>query len=96
MMSSTDQNEPIVSQPTSQPVSQQASRKVSINSDKGLDNPAFEHHHHHHHSSPRRKISSTLSENSHTEIGPARKKSILHNNSQTAHDNYHLGLYLFF
>lgn len=87
-MSNSDQNnEPIVIQPaitstTSPSVSQNVSRKVSINSDKGLDNPAYEHHHHHP-STPRRKISSNNSE--HSEVGPVRRKSILHN----VEHNYH-------
>lgn len=87
MMSNSDQNnEPIVIQPaitsaTTPSVSQNVSRKVSINSDKGLDNPAYEHHSHH--ATPRRKISSNNSE--HSEVGPVRRKSILHN---AAHD-YH-------
>ncbi|XP_063699645.1 sodium/hydrogen exchanger 9B2 [Culicoides brevitarsis] len=89
MMSSSDQNnEPIVIQPavtstTTPSVSQNVSRKVSINSDKGLDNPAYEHHAYHHSSSPRRKVSSNNSE--HSEIGPVRRKSILHN---AGHDHH--------
>lgn len=88
MMSNSDQNnEPIVIQPaitstTSPSVSQNVSRKVSINSDKGLDNPAYEHHYHHP-STPRRKISGNNSE--HSEVGPVRRKSILHN----VEHNYH-------
>lgn len=93
MMSNTDQNnEPIViqpaitSSPTSPSVSQNVSRKVSINSDKGLDNPAYEHHYHHA-STPRRKISTNTSD--HSEIGPVRRKSILHNAVHDGHvDKY--------
>lgn len=91
MMSNSDQNnEPIVIQPaitstqpiTTPSVSQNVSRKVSINSDKGLENPAYEPHYHHA-STPRRKVSSNNSE--HSEVGPVRRKSILHN---AGHD-YH-------
>lgn len=65
MASNEHNNDPITSQPTSK----SASRKVSINSDKGLDNPAYEH-------TAGRKIS----QNSlHGEGVPFRKRSILHN-----------------
>ncbi|XP_017151797.1 sodium/hydrogen exchanger 9B2 isoform X1 [Drosophila miranda] len=45
----------------------------------GYDNPAFEQN-------PRRKISQT-STHSHTDIGPARRKSILKDTATTTHDN---------
>lgn len=68
-------NEPIVLQPTSQSHSKNPSRKVSINSDKGHDNPGFEH-------GPRRKISAN---SDHSEAGPVRRKSILVNAHQHLH-----------
>lgn len=74
-------NEPIMLQPTSK--STNTSRKVSINSDKGLDNPGFE-------PNPRRKISAN---SEHSEIGPVRRKSILinsHVHPQQQHDNISL------
>lgn len=76
--------DPIMLQPTSR--STNTSRKVSINSDKGLDNPAFEHN-------PRRKISAN---SDHSEVGAVRRKSILinsHNHQQhpqQQHDNISL------
>lgn len=64
-MASNDHNEAVTSQPTSRNVS----RKVSINSDKGHENAAYEH-------TTGRKIS----QNSlHGEGVFIRRKSILHN-----------------
>lgn len=71
-----------------------AVRKISAISDHGHENPAFE--------SPRsRKVSAT---SDHAEIGPVRKKSILHNahtyaleNANTpTHGNNHDGNLLIF
>ncbi|XP_026461632.1 sodium/hydrogen exchanger 9B2 [Ctenocephalides felis] len=74
-------------------------RRVSIASDPvsvahcpsgpgGYDNPAFEGSLH-----PRRKISGVSQHSTHEDIGPVRKKSILHNAQQhsgsTEHDIYH-------
>lgn len=74
-MASNDHHEPVTSQPTSK----STSRKVSINSDKGLDNPAYEH------TPSRRKISQN---SDHGEASRVRKKSIL-SNSNHPHDHHH-------
>lgn len=75
---SKNQQDKQITTTTTQPSSVSPSRKVSINVNEsyhGHDNPAFE--------SRSRKVSAA---SDHAEIGPVRKKSILHN--AQAYTNY--------